>query len=143
NLESLREEVYLRSYAQKNPLLEYKLEGFEIFDELLFDIRLAVARKLMVVKADGFRARMQSPAPVRSAQEHHSQVSAFGGGPRPADGGGAAGPGSAGAALATRPQASAASQPQHQTIKRSVPKVGRNEPCPCGSGKKYKHCHGQ
>ncbi|MFW5685592.1 MAG: preprotein translocase subunit SecA [Spirochaetota bacterium] len=144
NLEALREAVYLRSYAQKNPLLEYKLEGFQIFDELLFEIRLAVARKLMAVKADGFRARVQSPSPVRSAQEHHSQVSAFGGGPRPAAGASAPGAsaGAAGAALATRPRGHDASQPQHQTIKRSVPKVGRNDPCPCGSGKKYKYCHG-
>jgi preprotein translocase subunit SecA len=83
NLESLREAVYLRSYAQKNPLLEYKLEGFEIFDELLYDIRLAVARKLMAVKADGFRARLRIPQPVQAAQEHHSEVSAFGGGQPP------------------------------------------------------------
>ncbi|MFP4113366.1 MAG: preprotein translocase subunit SecA [Spirochaetota bacterium] len=138
NLEALREAVYLRSYAQKNPLLEYKLEGFEIFDELLLDIRLAVARKLMAVKADGFRARVQSPSPVQAAQEHHSQVSAFGGGLRPgaAVGGGAA-------ALATRPRPHSAAQPQQQTVRRSVPKVGRNDPCPCGSGKKYKHCHGR
>ncbi len=141
NLEALREAVYLRSYAQKNPLLEYKLEGFEIFDELLYDIRLAVARKLMAVKAEGFRARMRAPAVAHSAEEHHSQVSAFGGGAQAAAAGGAGG--RSPAALATRPEPAAGSQPQHQTIKRSVPKVGRNDPCPCGSGKKYKYCHGR
>ena len=141
DLEALREAVYLRAYAQKNPLLEYKLQGFEIFDELLFDIRIAVARKLMAVKAEGFRARVGSPSPVGAAQEHHSQVSAFGGGPRPAAGGSAAG--AAGTAVAQHPRPAAGSQPQQQTVRRSVPKVGRNDPCPCGSGKKYKYCHGR
>ncbi|MFW5742611.1 MAG: preprotein translocase subunit SecA [Spirochaetota bacterium] len=141
DLEALREAVYLRAYAQKNPLLEYKLQGFEIFDELLFDIRIAVARKLMAVKAEGFRARVQSPSPMGSAQAHHSQVSAFGGGPRPAAGASAAA--GAGTAVAQRPRPPAGSQPQQQTVRRSVPKVGRNDPCPCGSGKKYKYCHGR
>jgi preprotein translocase subunit SecA len=138
NLEVLREAVYLRSYAQKNPLLEYKLEGFQIFDELLLDIRMAVARKLLAVKADGFRAQIRKPAAVRGAQEQHSQVTVFGGagqagaGARPAGGVGSPG--------AARPMA--ASQPRQQTVRRTIPKVGRNDPCPCGSGKKYKHCHG-
>ena len=131
NLESLREAVYLRSYAQKNPLLEYKLEGFQIFDELLLEIRTAVARKLLAVKADGFRAQMQRPAAPRSIQEHHSQVTVFGAAGRPGGG-----------APVARPQPMAASQPRQQTVRRTIPKVGRNDPCPCGSGKKYKHCHG-
>ena len=134
NLESLREAVYLRSYAQKNPLLEYKLEGFEIFDELLLTIRTSVARKLLAVKAEGFRARIQQPAAPRGSAQH-SEVSAFGGLARPQ---------SAGAAPASRPpRPSAASQPQQQTVQRTIPKVGRNDPCPCGSGKKYKYCHGK
>ncbi len=141
DLEALREAVYLRAYAQKNPLLEYKLQGFEIFDELLFDIRIAVARKLMAVKAEGFRARVGRPSPAGAAQEHHSQVSAFGGGPRPAAGGSAAA--AAGTTVAQHPRPAVGSQPQQQTVRRSVPKVGRNDPCPCGSGKKYKYCHGR
>jgi preprotein translocase subunit SecA len=136
NLESLREAVYLRSYAQKNPLLEYKLEGFQIFDELLMGIRVAVARKVLAVKAEGLRARIR-PAPTQQAQEHHGQVSVFSNINRaPA----AVGAGAARTTGQNRP--SAASQPKQQTVRRSVPKVGRNDPCPCGSGKKYKHCHG-
>jgi preprotein translocase subunit SecA len=137
NLEALREAVYLRSYAQKNPLLEYKLEGFQIFDELILEIRVAVARKLVAVKADGFRSQLQAPTPVMRGQERHSQVSAFGGGRQPQ--------GAATATMAAPPRATpmAAAQPQQaKTYRRSVPKVGRNDPCPCGSGKKYKHCHG-
>jgi preprotein translocase subunit SecA len=139
NLEALREAVYLRSYAQKNPLLEYKLEGFQIFDELLLDIRIAVARKLLAVKADGFRAQIQRPRSVRGAREQHSQVTVFGAARQaPA----AASGGTALATRAARPRPSAAAQPSQQTVRRTVPKVGRNDPCPCGSGKKYKHCHG-
>jgi preprotein translocase subunit SecA len=136
NLEALREAVYLRSYAQKNPLLEYKLEGFEIFDELLLQIRIAVARKLLAVKAEGFRARVQPPSPRQRGQERHSQVSVFGAGASP----GAPPVQPVGAPV--RPVPSAAAAPRQATYRRSVPKVGRNDPCPCGSGKKYKHCHG-
>lgn len=127
NLEALREAVYLRSYAQKNPLLEYKLEGFQIFDEMLLDIRVAIARKVYAVKAEGFRERQQQRQPVTAgAQAHHSDFSVFGN----------RGPGRA----PSRPVSTAIAQ--QQTVRRSVPKVGRNDPCPCGSGKKYKHCHG-
>ncbi len=136
NLESLREAVYLRSYAQKNPLLEYKLEGFQIFDELLMEIRIAVARKLLAVKAEGLRARMR-PTPAQGAEEHHGQVSVFSN-RAPLAATAAAGAASR-VSAASRPSGA---QPQHQTVRRSVPKVGRNDPCPCGSGKKYKHCHG-
>ena len=139
NLEALREAVYLRSYAQKNPLLEYKLEGFQIFDELLLDIRTAVARKVLAVKADGFRAQLQRPTAIRGAQEHHSQVTVFGAAGRA---GGASAAGALGSPGAARPRPMAASQPRQQTVRRTIPKVGRNDPCPCGSGKKYKHCHG-
>ncbi|TVQ20191.1 MAG: preprotein translocase subunit SecA, partial [Spirochaetaceae bacterium] len=107
NLESLREAVYLRSYAQKNPLLEYKLEGFQIFDELLFQIRLGVARKLLAVKAEGFRARVQGPR-IAGAQEHHGQMTVFG------SGGGAQAP------MTAAGRQSSAAEPQLQTVRRSV-----------------------
>jgi preprotein translocase subunit SecA len=122
NLEALREAVYLRSYAQKNPLLEYKLEGFQIFDELLYTIRIAIARKLMAVKAEGYRARKAATAVPAGATASHGSFGAF-------QSGGAS--------------ASQAQQPQKVQIKRTVPKVGRNDPCPCGSGKKYKYCCGR
>ena len=143
NLEALREAVYLRSYAQKNPLLEYKIEGFEIFDELLFDIRIAVARKLLAVKAEGMRTRLAAPQPVRGASAHHSQVSVFaGGGPAGRSTGGEPASGGPATAVLSRPAAAQASEPSQATVRRTMPKVGRNDPCPCGSGKKFKHCHG-
>lgn len=125
NLESLREAVYLRSYGQKNPLTEYKLEGFDIFYTMLDDIRLEIASKLFLVKV---RIDGEAP-PVRqirsiSGKAQHTEVSTF-----PTDGG------------KKSNQMSGHENPNVQVV-RSVPKVGRNDVCPCGSGKKYKHCHG-
>ncbi len=125
NLESLREAVYLRAYGQKNPLLEYKLEGFQIFDKLIQDIRETLAKKVLSVRierADSPRRREPSSGMVES----HRQLGQFGGGAQPQ------------AAKSAR----GASPTGTVTVQRSVPKVGRNDPCPCGSGKKYKHCHG-
>ena len=130
NLESLREAVYLRSYGQKNPLTEYKLEGFDIFYSMLDDIRLEIASKVFLVKV-----RVEGEAaPVRQAKQvavnaQHSAVTSY------ASGGAAA----AGNAKASQ---MAQANPDNAQVVRSVPKVGRNDPCPCGSGKKYKFCHG-
>jgi len=124
NLDALREAVYLRAYGQKNPLLEYKLEGFQIFDELLYDIRLAIARKLFAIKAEGMRPRgTQAQTSARRVVATHNEVQMFASG-------------SGGAATAT-------AAPAQVQVKRTYPKVGRNDPCPCGSGKKYKYCHGR
>ncbi|MFW5712004.1 MAG: preprotein translocase subunit SecA [Spirochaetota bacterium] len=124
-LEALREAVYLRTYGQKNPLLEYKLEGFDIFDTLIYNIRTQIARMVVNVeiKQPEQASRRQPVAAARTAS--HTQLGQFAGGAPAAGGGGGA------------------SQPQGAQVKRTVPKVGRNDPCPCGSGKKYKHCHGR
>ncbi|MFP4364790.1 MAG: preprotein translocase subunit SecA [Spirochaetia bacterium] len=123
NLEALREAVYLRSYAQKNPLLEYKLEGFKIFDTLLYNIRTAIAKKLFKItieKKDG-RNLLYEKAPVGTAT--HKNLGQFSG--------------------ATRGGERREARPKAVQVKRTQPKVKRNEPCPCGSGKKYKHCCGR
>jgi preprotein translocase subunit SecA len=121
NLEALREAVYLRSYGQKNPLLEYKLEGFQIFDQLLYDIRAGIAKKMFMIRIQqGGPRREEAPVRIPAGTASHSQVEAF----HPSSG--AAAPGQ-----------------QKVQVQRSVPKVGRNDPCPCGSGKKYKYCHGR
>ncbi len=132
NLEALREAVYLRSYAQKNPLLEYKLEGFQIFDQLIYDIRTSIARKVIAVKAEGIGrpAVQRGAAPAGTASHNSMQMFAAGGGAAAAQQTSAGG-----TATATRPQKA--------QVTRNYPKVGRNDPCPCGSGKKYKHCHGR
>jgi preprotein translocase subunit SecA len=133
NMEALREAVYLRSYAQKNPLTEYKVEGFQIFDTMIADIRQEIASRLHLIRireGENREARSGRPGPA-AVSASHGNIGAFAGTAGP--GGGTprqnAGPGG--------------SQPQAATVVRSHPKVGRNDPCPCGSGKKYKHCHGK
>ncbi|AIN94591.1 preprotein translocase subunit SecA [Treponema putidum] len=127
NLESLREAVYLRSYGQKNPLTEYKLEGFDIFYSMLDDIRIEIASRLVRVQ---IRTEEEaSSRQMRSIQGNaqHNSMGSFSG----------AGQGMGPTALSSR------SRPENAQVVRAVPKVGRNEPCPCGSGKKYKHCCGR
>jgi preprotein translocase subunit SecA len=127
-LDELREAVYLRAYGQKNPLLEYKLEGFDIFDKLINNIRTNIARLVVNVTIEEPDGAKRRRAPIGSGTASHSAVSMFGG---RAPSGGRSG----GEAREATPQAA--------QVKRSLPKVGRNDPCPCGSGKKYKHCCGR
>jgi preprotein translocase subunit SecA len=135
NMEALREAVYLRHYAQKNPLLEYKLEGFDIFDKMIEDIRRSVASTLFLVRIQ--RQEERAIRPVVSGEiTRHDEVGQFGGAA------------ASGAAMVQSAKAQAASGAMAQgamrnaQVVRSVAKVGRNDLCPCGSGKKYKHCHG-
>ncbi|UTC78293.1 preprotein translocase subunit SecA [Treponema sp. OMZ 799] len=123
NLESLREAVYLRSYGQKNPLTEYKLEGFDIFYSMLDDIRIEIASRLVRVQIST-EEEAHASRQMRSIQGNaqHNSMGSFSGGGQTA--------------------LSASSRPENAQVVRTVPKVGRNDPCPCGSGKKYKHCCG-
>jgi preprotein translocase subunit SecA len=136
NMEALREAVYLRSYAQKNPLLEYKIEGFDIFDEMISDIRRSIASRLFLVRIQSPEERVARPTPV-AASASHDEVGQFGGAGAPTQGARSASGGSEASAVAQ------ASRPDNATVVRTTAKVGRNDPCPCGSGKKYKHCHGR
>ncbi len=125
NLEALREAVYLRAYGQKNPLLEYKLEGFQIFDEMLYQIKTSIARKVLKIQiAHPEQERVMQRREKIGSATHHAlgQFSA--------------------AAVAGEP-AKQATMPEKVQVRRQYPKVGRNDPCPCGSGKKYKYCHGR
>jgi preprotein translocase subunit SecA len=129
NMEGLREAVYLRGYAQKNPLTEYKIEGFQIFETMLDSIREEIASRVHLVRimAAGERpSGRQTLGAVQSAS--HGSINAFA---------------SAGSAPARQAGPSSRAQPETATVVRAVPKVGRNDPCPCGSGKKYKFCHGR
>jgi preprotein translocase subunit SecA len=152
SLEALREAVYLRAYGQKNPLLEYKLEGFQIFDSMLADIRQAIARKIFQVRIRAVEPQERRRRDLGDAR--HTLLGQFGaaGVAAPAAAGrpaGSRGPGAPTSVL-TRQSARSASageraeaRPSQAQVKRNVPKVGRNDPCPCGSGKKYKYCHGR
>ena len=138
NMEALREAVYLRHYAQKNPLTEYKVEGFQIFDRMIDEIRQEIASRMHLIRiqiagenAQTTRPRSRSFAVSQSA--NHSSFGSF----TASSGGSAAAPAPAQRAAPMN------EQPRNVTVVRSHPKVGRNDPCPCGSGKKYKHCHGR
>ncbi len=125
-LDHLRQGIHLRGYAQKNPKQEYKREAFELFSDMLDRIRRDVVRVLLTV-------RIQSPEEAQAAQAEadrsHVQNVQYQHDEQP-------GQGDATAAAGGAPAAAAAAAGG------GFKRVGRNEPCPCGSGKKYKHCHG-
>jgi len=119
-LDHLRQGIHLRGYAQKNPKQEYKREAFELFETLLDAVRSDVTKLLMTVqvRTEAQLEEVEAPAEMENVQYQHADYAE------------ALGAGGAGQALA-EPRVNAA------------PKVGRNDACPCGSGKKYKHCHGK
>ena len=138
NMEALREAVYLRSYAQKNPLTEYKVEGFQIFESMIADIRQVIASRLHLVRiqtADGrtHDRPIQTAATIQNQSATHSSMSSFG----------ASAYGAGAVDNASESFAAARAQGGSVTVVRNQPKVGRNDPCPCKSGKKFKHCHGR
>jgi preprotein translocase subunit SecA len=118
-LDHLRQGIHLRGYAQKNPKQEYKREAFELFEGLLQTVRSEVSKLLMTVevRSEEQIEEVEAPPQLENVQYHHAdydEALAAGAAPKPA-----------------------------QPVERHTPKVGRNDPCPCGSGKKYKHCHGK
>ncbi len=133
-LDNLREGIHFRSYAQKDPLVEYKQEAFQMFSEMIDDIDRTVLWGL-------FHARVDSPERTERKQPRrevamHRTVDAYAAAPAPQEAqakasapGGAIGP--------------AGPRRNVQPRQREEPKVGRNDPCPCGSGKKYKKCCGR
>lgn len=132
-MEELRRSIGLRSYGQKDPLSEYKGEAFRFFEELMNNVRLQICTSLFrsATNRDAFEnlfailsrsARLQGPAAAPTALAAASQAAA------PEE-------------TAAAAQAEEIKLPS-VTIRREAPKVGRNDPCPCGSGKKYKNCHG-
>lgn len=124
-MDQLRQGIHLRAYANKNPKQEYKRESFALFEALLRRLKYEVVRFLSHVQVQRpdeaaaiERQRREAAAKQKMAFEH-AEASAAGQGEGPSG-----------------------DQPSMQTVTRASPKVGRNEPCPCGSGKKYKQCHG-
>ncbi len=127
NLDHLRSVVGFRGYAQRDPLQEYKAEAFELFQALLANLRDAVTTQMMRVEL----VREAPPAPAVPEMEGH-HLDATTGQDDFAEG--------AAAALAGLPFV--APEDRDPNDPSSWGRVGRNDPCPCGSGKKYKHCHG-
>ncbi len=138
-LDHLRQGIHLRGYAQKNPKQEYKREAFALFEQTLDRIRHDVTRMLMNVEVQTAEevAEVAPAAPKLSDVTY--QHAAFD--PNAA----LSGEDPEALALAAQEPPTAVSQDAAAggTMRRDVPKVGRNDPCPCGSGKKYKACHGK
>lgn len=129
NMDYLRKGIHLRGFAQKKPQQEYKREGFEMFTDMLARMRHEVVKILA-------RVQVKSEQDVQAVDEQRRREAPMEFQHREAAGltnPGAAG-GQAGAAAASSPV---------ETFVRDGRKIGRNEPCPCGSGKKYKQCHGK
>jgi preprotein translocase subunit SecA len=126
-LDHLRQGINLRAYAQRDPLNEYKREAFELFDTMLEGVRETV---ILVLAHLEIRAEVPQPRGPAVTQETRTDPGTAPAPRSPLRGGNGQQP----PAALTRPMAPRAT---------AVPKAGRNEPCPCGSGKKYKHCHGQ
>jgi preprotein translocase subunit SecA len=129
-MDHLRQGIGLRSYAQKNPKQEYKREAFEMFGAMLEQVKHDTISILTRIRIQGEQDLDDSAERRRAAESmryQHAQASALG--ETAPQGRAQPGPGSAG--------------PPPEPFKRDGRKVGRNEPCPCGSGKKFKQCHGK
>jgi preprotein translocase subunit SecA len=120
-LDYLRQGIHLRGYAQKNPKQEYKREAFELFSQLLDVIKTDVTRTLMAVRIRSAEEVAQAAEAIEERAERIANVTY------------------------THPNedGSVSQEADPTTVVAELPKVGRNDPCPCGSGKKYKLCHGR
>ena len=129
-MDYLRQGIYLRGYAQKQPKQEFKREAFELFQLMLERVKHEIIQMLARVRVrsenevQALEEQQQRQAQARQLQFQHAE---------------------AGGLAAGEPEGGAEPAPAiaQATVHRDAPKVGRNDPCPCGSGKKYKHCHGQ
>jgi preprotein translocase subunit SecA len=121
-MDHLRQGIGLRSYAQKNPKQEYKREAFEMFGTMLEQVKhdtISILSRIRIQGEEDLDAMAERRRAAASMKFQHAEASALGGKPAEPD-----------------------PQPAHPFV-RDGRKVGRNEPCPCGSGKKFKQCHGR
>jgi preprotein translocase subunit SecA len=136
-LDHLRQGIGLRAFGQKNPLNEYKREAFDMFQDMLARLREGVTMLLshIEIQVNAPEAVPEPEAP-REMETQHASIAQFGDAAQPA----ATSESPAAPAAPARRKAAAALDPNDPS---SWGKVPRNAPCPCGSGKKYKHCHGK
>ncbi|RYF17234.1 MAG: preprotein translocase subunit SecA [Comamonadaceae bacterium] len=132
-LDYLRQGIHLRGYAQKQPKQEYKREAFELFGQMLDAVKNEVTKVLMTVRVQSAEQLEQSAEDMEQRAERISNVTYT----APTE------TGEVQSLLdeSTAPRAGAAAA--GLAAAGGMPRVGRNDPCPCGSGKKFKHCHGQ
>ncbi|HST26905.1 MAG TPA: preprotein translocase subunit SecA [Rudaea sp.] len=130
-MDYLRQGIYLRGYAQVQPKQEFKRESFLLFQRMLDDVKSEVVQRLARIRiqnqaeVEAMEERQRQEAERRALEFQHAESAGV-----------AVAPAQATAAAEAMPQA-------HTPVLRDAPKVGRNDPCPCGSGKKYKQCHGK
>jgi preprotein translocase subunit SecA len=124
-LDQLRQGIHLRGYAQKNPKQEYKREAFELFSDMLDRVKQDVVKVMLTVqvKTQQDVEAVEAPAEVSNVRYQHADFEE--------------------ALAATAGEGGAETAVAAQPFVRNAGKVGRNDPCPCGSGKKYKQCHGR
>jgi preprotein translocase subunit SecA len=138
NMDALRQGVGLRAYGQRDPLVEYKREAFTMFSDLMDKIRIEISNRIFR-SATSYTAMRNFLSSLPQVYVHDEVRTLGDGSPSQAQAPAApADPHRAGAEQAIQ----AALQRKPEPVKRDIPKVGRNDPCPCGSGKKYKKCHG-
>jgi len=147
SLDHLKEGIGLRGYGQRDPLVEYKKESFTLFQAMKDRIEEEIVRylwRLMPVMAEGSaEGGGELPSPVRRPPPRRPGPMTLSGPSSAASSPFGAIRGGGGAAVAEAPRpARTGGDDVVKTVKREEPKVGRNDPCPCGSGKKYKKCHG-
>ena len=118
-LDHLKEGIGMRAYGQRDPLVEYKRESFGLYQEMMERVEDQAVQYVFRIELKAAQPQQRRAAPVREVK---AETSALQGERREAQHSPTAGP--------------------PTTVRRQTPKVGRNDPCPCGSGKKYKKCHG-
>ncbi len=133
-LDHLRQGIHLRGYAQKNPKQEYKREAFEMFSDTLDRVKhdtISILSKIQIRRPEDVEAVEPQRSDTSSMRFQHAEAPTLAAAPQPQQ------PRRLGV-----PQAQPQAEPVAPYV-REQPKVGRNQLCPCGSGKKYKHCHGR
>jgi preprotein translocase subunit SecA len=145
DMDKLKEGIGLRAYGQKDPLLEYKREGFEMFAVMILQIKQELIQLLLKIQA--YNPTEQRPRSTLAGRWTESRPEFVQPQRAPEPVGVMAGQGSGLPMMGQGPrdmtQAVPTGGPKTEPMRRATPKVGRNDPCPCGSGKKYKKCHGR
>ena len=120
NMDELKDGIGLRAYGQKDPVVQYRIEGFDMFDQMVLDIKTDVVKFLMHARKREGDIKREETVKITGEGLQNSAINNLDG-----------------------KMAPKTSTPQNQTVINNEPRIGRNDPCPCGSGKKYKNCCGK
>lgn len=120
NMDELKDGIGLRAYGQKDPVVQYRIEGFDMFDQMVLDIKTDVVKFLMHARKREGDIKREETVKITGEGLQNSAINNLDG-----------------------TMAPKTSTPQNQTVINNEPRIGRNDPCPCGSGKKYKQCCGK